>query len=167
MSLAAREVLTDCELAHEMLEAEQDEDRWRVLWAGAVALLRVVGHVLHKVDCQDPNWAKMDLNAIVDASFDRWKLGIGSDLIFPEFIERERNNILKEYKSSFDTNTHIPLVPEGGSLGPEIFEIETDLFRPLTDGFGEGEDARDIYAEAVDWWDSELTKIEELATGRK
>ena len=52
MTAAARKVLADCEVALEMLEEEEDEQRWRVLWAGAMALLRAVGHVLQKVDCQ-------------------------------------------------------------------------------------------------------------------
>ena len=50
MTVAARRVLADCEVVLEMLDAEREEQRWRVLWVGALALLRAVGHVLRKVD---------------------------------------------------------------------------------------------------------------------
>jgi hypothetical protein len=80
-----------------------------------------------------------------------------------DFIDNERNSVLKEYRRSFQPGTEITLGLENEISGPEIFEIETDLFRPIVDGFGAGEDARDIYATAVAWWDLELTKIEKLA----
>lgn len=54
MTEAARKVLEDCKAALDMLDEEGDEQRWRVLWAGAMALVRAVGHVLQKIDGEDP-----------------------------------------------------------------------------------------------------------------
>lgn len=70
MTAAARRVLADCEAAVEMLENEHDEQRWRVLWIGAMALLRVVGHVLRKVDGEIPRQ-----RAVIDAAYRRWSDG--------------------------------------------------------------------------------------------
>jgi hypothetical protein len=50
MTAAARLVLLDCEAALEDLLAGPTGLQWRTRWAGAVALLRSVGHVLQKVD---------------------------------------------------------------------------------------------------------------------
>ena len=36
MTAAARTVLADCQAVLEMLEVEEDEQSWRVLWAGAM-----------------------------------------------------------------------------------------------------------------------------------
>ncbi len=76
---AARRVLADCRLAHRMLEDERNADRWRVVWVGAVALIRAVGHVLDKVDGSESK-----LRATSRAAFARWKDG-SSDSIFAEF----------------------------------------------------------------------------------
>lgn len=38
--------------------------------------------------------------------------------------------------------------------------LDENLFRPVTEGFGVGEDARDVYGEAITWWDEELTRLE-------
>ena len=64
MTAAARRVMDDCEAALDMLQDEEDERRWRVLWAGAMALLRTVGHVLRNVDGADPR-----VRPVVDAAW--------------------------------------------------------------------------------------------------
>jgi hypothetical protein len=38
--------------------------------------------------------------------------------------------------------------------------IPDNLYKPLVEGFGEGEDARAIYAEAISWWERELDAID-------
>jgi hypothetical protein len=103
-TFAARQVLADCRLALKMLEEEQDLRRWRVLWAGAVALTRGVGHVLNKVDGN-----KSALKIAARAACHRWKSEPEHE-IFREFIDRERNNILKEYKFSHDPSDEVPVV---------------------------------------------------------
>ena len=161
MTSAAREVLIDCRTALEMLEEVEDLRRWRVLWAGLVALLRSVGQVLKKVDGADAV-----IGRAVDERFMRLKAERQENAIFWEFIDKERNSILKEYRSNVSSADEIPLLVEsyalhGGTAG-EVFQLGENLYRPILIGYGQGEDARDIYQEALDWWDRELTIIEDL-----
>lgn len=158
MTLAARRVLSNCEVALDMLDMEEDERCWWVLWAGAIALLRTVGHVLHKVDTED-----FKVSQAVDAAWSRWKCDRENNAIFWEFIEKERNNILKNYEFSMLESAELSLVVPGQNMP---FTIGENLFRPLMEGFGKGEDARDIYNEALQWWDTELTRIESELDGK-
>lgn len=162
MTAAARRVLRDCQVALDMLDEEDDGERWRVLWAGAVALLRAVGHVLQKVDTEG-TVAK----EVVAAAYSRWKEERSENRIFWDFIDQERNNILKEYQSSVADSAEVSLVIANPATGrsshksDEMLSIlDENMFRPITDGFGEGEDARDVYRDAVAWWDAELRRIE-------
>lgn len=77
MTHAAREVLYDARLALDMLQTEADPDRWRVHWAGGVALLRAVGHVLLNVDQS----ANIELAKIANAAHRRWKSADPAHLI--------------------------------------------------------------------------------------
>ena len=152
MTVAARRVMGDCEIALNMLDMEEDERRWWVLWAGATALLRTVGYVLRNVDGEDEK-----VRLAIDAAWSRWKCDRANNAIFWEFIEKERNNILKKYEFSVLELAEVSLVVPGHDMPVTIGE---NLFRPLMDGFGTGEDARNIYGEALQWWDNELTRIE-------
>jgi len=164
MTRLARQVLADCEIALEMLEAQHDLARWRVHWAGALALLRAVGHVLQKVDGADPKVRRQ-----IEVAYDRWKAQRTENAIFWEFIEQERNNILKEYRFNLHPLDHVDVAvmltvrqPDTGNIVqiPQIIPIEENIYRPVLDGHSEGDDARDVYQEALDWWDAELTAIE-------
>ena len=66
---------------HRMMEVEIDPDQFRVLWVGALSLLRAVGHVLDKVDAVDPS-----LKASSSKSFKQWKDVSSGHAIFTEFI---------------------------------------------------------------------------------
>jgi hypothetical protein len=69
---------------------------WRPHWAGLVALLRSVGHVLDKVDgATDPR-----LRHAIDAAWKELSDSKPEPKIFWEFIEAERNNVLKTYTFS-------------------------------------------------------------------
>jgi hypothetical protein len=165
MTYSAREVLADCHVALAMLEDETDLQRWRVLWAGAVALTRAVGHVLDKVDGTDP-----DIKRAAGDAYRRWKGPSLQHEIFREFIDHERNNILKEYKFSHHPLHEVDMVlmqtlqyPETGQqvqLG-DVVSIGDNIYRPLLDGPWEGNDARDVLSEALEWWDVELKEIED------
>lgn len=168
MTSAARRVLDDCEAVLKMLGDEEDEQRWRVLWAGGMALVRTVGHVLRKVDGGDPR-----VRPQVDSAWDRWNKDKVANAVFWEFIEKERNNILKEYQFSVLDSSVVGLAvvetdPETGhSVAVESpVVVDENLLRPLESGFGIGEDARDVYRDALEWWDAELSHIEkDLALG--
>ena len=161
MTVAARRVLADCEAALEMLENERDEQRWRVLWIGAMALLRAVGHVLRRADGETPRQ-----RAAIDAAYRRWKVSRSEHAVFREFIEKERNNILKEYRLNVVDSAELGLAvvtcdPDTGCVTDETpFVLDENLFRPMTGGFGAGEDARDVYRGAIEWWGTELSRLE-------
>ena len=109
-----------------------------------VALLRSVGHVLEKVDGkQEP----VTTRAINDA-WKRWQDDPAA-AIFREFIEPERNMVLKEYE--FGRNAPAYLLLEGG--GRILLE----------DGSGalllEQPDISRV-DEALEWWERELAAIE-------
>jgi hypothetical protein len=42
----------------------------------------------------------------------------------------------------------------------EIIPIGDNIYRPMLDGFREGDDARDVLSDAIAWWDSQLSAIE-------
>jgi hypothetical protein len=167
MTSKSREVLGDCRVALSLLEEETDLQRWRIHWAAAVALIRAVGHVLDKVDGEDPS-----IKQAAGAAFQRWKSAEPKHEIFREFIERERNNLLKEYRSDVHPLPEVALAVEftaqsmGG--GPpmryaHVGKIGENIYRPLLEGPWEGDDARDVLSEAIAWWDLELASIEQEA----
>ncbi len=160
MTKAARRVLSDCESALEMLDDERDEQRWRVLWIGAMALLRTVGHVLRKVDGED-----LRRREEFDAAYKRWKDAERAEhAVFREFIDNERNRLLKEYSlnvvDSAEVGVGVVSMQDGGVANETAFILDENLFRPVMEGFGAGEDARDVYRLALEWWDSELSQLE-------
>lgn len=147
-----------------MLEDEQDLQRWRIHWVAAVALIRAVGHVLDKVDGTD-----LTMKMVASNAFKRWKSNAPEHEIFREFIDRDRNHILKEYR--FNTHpldeVHVAvstkLQPIGGGKPVEVMSvvpIGENIYRPLLDSYREGDDARDVLTEAIDWWNVELNAIE-------
>ena len=156
MTIVARRVLADCETALEMLEDERDERRWRVLWVGALALLRAVGHVLQKVDGRMIPQAREAINA----AYKNWTAEHPEHLIFLEFIDKERNNTIKEYRLSVLDSAEVAVVVGDLDAGYVVETLDENLFRPVTEGFGVGEDARDVYREAIKWWDEQLTRLE-------
>lgn len=155
MTVAARRVLADCEVVLEMLDDERDEQRWRVLWVGAVALLRAVGHVLWNVDGQTPQ-----ARAAMKAAYENWnKPEQPEHLIFRDFVDKQRNNIVKEYRMNVLDSAEVPVVVHS-DVGSITDVLDENLFRPVTEGFGAGEDARDVYREAIGWWETELSRLE-------
>lgn len=160
MTTGAKAVLNDCRVALGMLEDEIDTQRWRVHWVGAVALIRAVGHVLDKVDGK----SNAELGRLANARFTRWKLGAGDNRIFVQFIDRERNSILKQYAFGVDTSETVPVavvsIAQGGlPNAARAFNLDENLFRPVIWGDAV-EDARDLYSHAIEWWQRELDEID-------
>lgn len=165
MILIARQVLDDCRVALQMLEEEQDFQRWRIHWAGAVALIRAVGHVLKYANGKtDKNVLKLS-----DEAHMQWKGNTIQHEIFREFINGERNNILKEYQFNLHPDEEVlvviryTLVPHKGGKPVDVDDvvpIGENIYRPLLDSYREGDDARDVYSDAISWWEEQLSAIE-------
>ena len=153
MTERARLVLADAEYAWNRLELSDDHTEVRVLWFTAVALLRAVGHVLDRVDGPSDS----AIARAVKLSWHKWHADPLSYPLFHEFIEEERNILLKEYTHRYEE--------EPGRLlaGGETFALDEFLFTPLTHGRFAGEDGRDIVRDAIDWWRAELDAIDKRA----
>jgi hypothetical protein len=172
MTRRTREALDDCRLALVMLEEETDLRRWRLIWFGAVTLTRTVGQILDKVDAKlDP-----ELNKLSREAYKRWNSTAPEHEIFREFIDKERNTIVKEYQFNIHPSeeVHVALMETyrpvtGGEEIKEaaVFPIGDNIYRPILDGYREGDDARDVMSDAIDWWETELQSIERKLATRK
>jgi hypothetical protein len=150
-------VLNDCRHALERLHDEKGEVGWRVQWIGAMALIRAVGHVLDD-EAKDDSLLK----SVLRQKFKLQASDKAAKAIYWDFIKKERDLLLKEYRTSIYDGTGISLgidADDGSSNLTEVFVLGENLFRPVLDGYGEGEDARDIYLEAIEWWAVELQDI--------
>lgn len=117
------------------IDAEHPE--WMTNWFAGVALLRTIGHVLRNVDrTRDTVYQ----NAI-DAFWEDIKSNRSTHWIFFDFIELERNNILKEF--SF------------GATLPMSTEDSLVLVYSHHDGW----DATQLFREAVYWWRAQLEHL--------
>lgn len=143
-------VLADCKHACDLLEDESRPETFRVLWVAGIALARAVGHVLQKVDGETD---KATMEA-VQRAYKRWKSEEQSNAIFREFIEEERNLILKEYEIRYHDGP-TTLLAEA-----ELFTLDEDLYRPVLEGTYVGEDCRDVLRAAIEWWEVQLKAIE-------
>jgi hypothetical protein len=54
---------------------------------------------------------------------------------------------------------HTPLGDGEESYVDEIFSLGENIYRPIIDGYREGDDAHDVYADAIKWWDTQLSEI--------
>jgi hypothetical protein len=146
-------VLDDCRAVLDWIEDARNEQEFRVRWVGLVALLRAVGHVLDKVDgTSDPR-----LRQAIDKKWQDWHREPDRHRIFWEFIEAERNSILKTYEMGYQQGD-VPVVVEA-TAGPQLFVLHEALFKPLVDGPFAGEDARDVARDAISWWEQQLSSI--------
>ena len=152
MKLTARTVLRDCKSAHALLEDESDEVRFRLFWVAGVALLRAAGHVLQKVDAERSPAIRLQ----VERAYSQWKRDREANAIFWEFIENERNHILKEYEIGFLYGPiHMAVQPM-----VQTFSLDECLFCPIAAGRYAGEDGRDVMADAITWWEKQLNALE-------
>jgi hypothetical protein len=156
VGLHAREPLADCTAAHSLLKKEKKENTtWRVHWVACLALLRAVGHVLDKADGAEHR-------SVVKTKWDEWKADKNANAIFWNFIEAERNNLLKEYKFGVEPEPTYIVTEEGDRIVTEKGDpivTEDDFFRLSHVGF-ENQEGRDVIAEAIEWWRKQLDEIE-------
>jgi len=94
MTIRAREVLEDCRQALDEIQDGVVGRQWRIRWIAAIALLRSVGHVLKNVDSASNPLMKRH----IDEAWVNLVASKPKPTIFWEFIQKERNNILKEYR---------------------------------------------------------------------
>jgi hypothetical protein len=166
MTIKAREVLRDCGSLLAELTTEPPDELWRLRWAGLVALLRAVAHVLDKIDGP----SSPETRQVIDSAWEKLKKSKPEPKIFWDFIEAERNNVLKAYV--FGPRISITVRPgpawlnlatgaSGGSPGgPTTF----DYF--MRSGAFDGHGPRQPCLEAIEFWSSYLDAIEREIAGR-
>ena len=132
------------------LQEETRPEVFRLYWVAGIALARAVGHVLQKVDGERDDTTKR----AVASAYAAWKADRQACAIFWDFMEQERNQILKEYEIGFLAG------PIDVVAGGELHTLGEHLFCPIADGTFAGEDCRDILAQAIAWWESQLNSIE-------
>lgn len=149
MTKAAREVLEDCRGAvDEIVDGIQGRS-WRRRWVTAVVLLRTVGHVLEKVDVR----ISSEYRRAIDDAWAQLKSSKPNPEIFWQFIEAERNNIMKEYEVGAGQGATVRL----GQNKP----IEHHYL--INSGPFAGRDQRVVLREAIAWWESYLDGIDREA----
>jgi hypothetical protein len=159
MTLRAREVLAECELALQDFRDSGSTPYWRLRWVALVAILRAVGYVLNEIDRKRSE----ALSKAIDAA---WKKPRPS--IFTEFIEQERNNAVHAYQICAQMDVRVK---------PATAEMQTQCTQ-LTDARGrnageppnyasfihmgiyKGRSAVDVCREAIDYWHSYLDEID-------
>lgn len=113
-------------------EIDDEHPEWRMMWLSQVTLLRVIGHVLAKVD--------IDISAAhkvtIDAKWAEWKAQRAHHWVFWDFIEDERNNLLKAYQFGVEVDGH------------GLFHDTLDM------------DGHELLREAIYWWRDQLEEIE-------
>jgi hypothetical protein len=118
-----------------------------------IAMSRIkigVGHALRKVDAaRNP-----ELKPIVEQRYTAWKADPERARIFFEFIEQERNLILKEYEVRIEFS---PMITT--SEATHAWRVGSNIFCPVASGYYAAQDVRDVLREAVAWWDAELNRI--------
>jgi len=149
----ARRVLADCKHALDLLQGESQPASFRVLWVAGIALARAVGHVLRKVDGKQED----AVGAAIKSAYESWQTDRSGNAIFWNFIQEERNQVLKQYEIGFFAG------PVDVVAGGEIHTLDDHLFCPMTDGSYAGEDCRDILEQAIQWWEQQLAAIEAAA----
>jgi hypothetical protein len=164
MTIHAREVLGDCERVLDVINADMSTELWRPRWAGLVALLRAVGHVLKEVDTKTSDAAREVIES-------EWKKLDPKPDIFSKFIKAERDNVLKAYEIGARVNTTVRpgaadlnLAPGEASSapgGPTTF----DAF--MRSGPFQGRDPLQLCREAIAFWHSHLDSIDRELAARQ
>ena len=165
-------VLEDAERAVKNHTSELRGAELRISWVSIVTLLRAVGHVLVKVDKEDGSCD----DALKKSIEDNWKNTMSEKPpIFTEFIDSERNGVIKLYEFGFKRYTEIegPQLKDGktrifldqvGSRGGGISTPNEAVQHSFIDkGPFAGRDESEVAAEAILWWKNQLASIEREA----
>jgi hypothetical protein len=170
LASAARVVLGRAEYMLTELRAESQGIAWESKLSASIALLRSVGHTLHRTDSQ----SSLNLKQAIDS----WWTNIMAakankdPKIFWEFIDEERNLILKEGELRAGQSVMVRVVgAQATALAageipptppPQQSPTATHSYH-MTGGSFAGRDPHDLVEEAIKWWRGELETIEKNA----
>jgi len=126
-----------------------------------------VFHVLQNVDADAKQNPRM--KAAIDAEWASIRKTRPDPKIFWEFIYEERNNVLKEYKLGAGQSVTIHVPPAEMWLGDRSRSIpsiqgQVELSYPMQSGPFKGMDQRDVVAQAIEWLEKCLMRIDAAAS---
>lgn len=117
-----------------------------------VTLLRSVGHVLQKVDADTAG-----KKAWLDAAWQSWK----NEPIFRNFIDLNRNRLLKEFRGALDIRDPAirttAVVADPGVKAVASFVVDLDATDLVTE---DGRPLLPLFRDAVAFWNHYLTEAE-------
>jgi len=116
--------------------------------------------VLRKVDAlTDPA-----LEKIINEEWSKLQNSKPEPRIFWEFIDEERNNILKEYQIS--AGQGVTIRPGTTHINLKTGEQKSEQSLPtlyhytINSGYYKGKEQKDVLSEAIEWWEEYLKNIE-------
>lgn len=143
-ALAARRVLRDCyRVRTRLAKADSAVDK-RLGWILAVTLLRSVGHVLKNIDSKRSPY----LAHAIRSAYQSWKVKYAMHLIFHEFIENERNAVIKEYRIA----PAVTAAAESATGLPGFVLVGDQALTPDS-----------VIGRGIRWWEDQLYSIEQDA----
>ena len=156
----ARLALDDARLViQELRELRIDDAEWRIRarWVAALAFLRLVGHVMHKVDEKSLSPRRAEVvrswwKHMNDARLPEYS-------IFHDFIEEERNNIVKEYDFRFPWRRRA-LTFNGAPLTFNGSPLTFGGAFTVVDGPLKGRDALELCELGLAWWEDKGVMLE-------
>jgi hypothetical protein len=165
--MRAQDVLSDCKRALEDFKAAGPTPYWRTRWNAVVALVRAVGHVLKTIDAAQSPELRM---AVADA-WARLNQTKPEPRIFWEFIEAERNNVLKAYEVGAQLNAIVRPGPAilsfSDSIAPYQKSNATSYESFMRSGFYGGRDALALCREAIAFAEKFLVDVEAAAESER
>ncbi|MBS9721750.1 hypothetical protein JYU29_13755 [Tianweitania sp. BSSL-BM11] len=149
----ARLVLSDLRLAMRLFDEaliRNNKQEIRIQWITCLTLARAVGHVLKNKDVLRSEWLR---NAI-EKNFNKIKEDEFHNLIYWEFINKERNLLLKEYGSALSLDN------------PEYKGGEHSEVRHLLIGDRSYSPTEALKAAAC-WWQHHISEVESNALAER
>ncbi len=154
--LSSYRACSDCKYAIHKLRDEQISFlTWKIEWAGICSILKASLHLMRYKDAKScmPEVLRKHLIAIWN------ELGNNKDKypIVWQFIDKERNNILKEY----DFSAYSAIISEDGTLrtSPSLLNLMADADKQILiirGGYYDGQKAIEVALEAVDFMENIL-----------
>jgi hypothetical protein len=172
MTKAARRVLADCNYALDRHSEDLQGEAFRISWVSIIVLLRAVGHVLEKVDAK----SNPRLAPVIASEWKKLKSTKPKPAIFWEFIEQERNSVIKLYEMRVDRGVRFVAPRKGGgkvivkidlakSSGQTLVSSPTlQRFSFIQSGTFAGRPEEEVAREAIGWWKKYLDNIDKLSS---
>lgn len=165
-AVQARQFLDYCRHALTELRKDPTGPEWIVRWAGAIALLRVVGFALQKQDGP----TNPALGRAQAAWWNRLKASKPDPAIFWDFIQEDRNVLLHGAEIRAGQSTMLFLVGVSrtrlvaGQANPPATPapplLKATHSYHMNSGSFARRDPRDLVQEAIEWWEQQITEIE-------